>query len=88
MNNARRQTLESLQRRVMELQDQINDIVSEIESARDDEQDYRDNMPESFADGEKGQKADEAIDALEEAISALQDIDCSAMADTLTRAAE
>ncbi|WP_140427035.1 hypothetical protein [Ensifer aridi] len=39
----------------------------EIESLMSDEQDYYDNMPESFQNGEKGERAQSAIDALQEA---------------------
>lgn len=42
-----------------------------MEAIRDEEQEYRDNMPESLADGEKGQKAETAISALEQVIEDL-----------------
>ena len=45
-----------------------------LETCRDEEQDYYDNMPESFQDGEKGEAAQTAIDALDEAVSALEDM--------------
>lgn len=39
----------------------------EIETLAGEEEDYRDNMPESFQDGEKGQTAEAATDNFEEA---------------------
>ena len=50
-----------------------------IEAARDEEQDFYDNMPESFQSGEKGDKATEAISYLEDAMgnaeSAISDLE-------------
>lgn len=39
-----------------------------LEEARDEEQDCLDNMPEGFQNGEKGEEARFAIDAMDEAI--------------------
>lgn len=44
--------------------EQVDVIVS---TALEEERAYFDNMPESFQNGEKGSKAENAIDALEEA---------------------
>jgi uncharacterized coiled-coil DUF342 family protein len=49
----------------------VSEIKDELETHRDNEQEYYDNMPESFQDGDKGQAAQAAIDALESAIEAL-----------------
>jgi len=46
-----------------------------IETARDEEQEYYDNMPESFQSGDKGEKASAAADALGEVASELEDFD-------------
>ena len=56
-----------------------------MEAIRDDEQEYRDNMPESFGEGEKGEKANAAIAALEQVIEDLEsliDNDFSGQLDT------
>ena len=48
-----------------------------VERAKDDEQDCYDNLPENFQDGDAGQKMDEAIDHLSDALSAIQEAsDC------------
>ena len=41
-----------------------------LETARDEETEYKENMPENMQDGEKGSAADQAISDLDEAISA------------------
>ena len=56
----------------------VAEAQSIIESARDDEQEYLDVMPEAIQNGDKGTKAQENIDTLEEIGNALGDIDCSA----------
>lgn len=45
----------------------------DLESLRDEEQEYYDNMPESFQNGEKGEQAQAAIDHYETAISGIDD---------------
>ena len=52
----------------------IEEAKSILETCRDEEQDYFDNMPESFQDGQKGEDAQTAIDALDEAISQIDDV--------------
>lgn len=51
----------------------VNDFHSQSESIRDDEQDYLDNMPESFKNGDKGEAAQNAVDALEIAMDKLEE---------------
>lgn len=43
-----------------------------LETAKDEESEYKDNMPESMQNGDKGSMADEAIDNLETADSAME----------------
>jgi hypothetical protein len=66
MNKARRDALTKIAAT-------IADIRSELESLRDEEQDYFDNMPESFQQGDKGQRAEAAVFSMEEAISQLEE---------------
>lgn len=72
MNNPRRKaialTLTTLRAAAEKFKGELDDAKSAIETARDEEQEYRDNMPESMQDGEKGGAADDAINALEEFI--------------------
>lgn len=66
MNNARRKEL-------TELSSSISIALTVAETIRDDVQEYYDNMPESFQNGEKGEKAQEAINYLESLVSALEE---------------
>lgn len=88
MNNARRKQIETIKARIAALLSQAEDIKNDVEAIRDEEQDYRDNMPESFADGEKGEKADAAIEALEQVIEDLESLIENDFDDQLTTAAE
>lgn len=65
MNNARRKSLTA----AVEL---LNEALSIIEECRDEEQEYYDNMPESFQNGEWGETASSAIDMMEIAISEIE----------------
>jgi hypothetical protein len=51
--------------------DMLEEAKSIIEIIKDEEQDSYDNMPESLQNGEKGEKAQESINNLEEAINVL-----------------
>ncbi|EJQ0681034.1 hypothetical protein ACPTFP_28740 [Pseudomonas aeruginosa] len=74
MNNARRKQIEDIKARIAALLSQAEDIKTDVEAIRDEEQDYRDNMPEAFAEGEKGEKADAAIEALDQVIEDLESL--------------
>lgn len=45
-----------------------------ITQVRDDEQEYKDNMPSAMQDGQKGSDADEAISQLDSAAEAVQSL--------------
>jgi NTP pyrophosphatase (non-canonical NTP hydrolase) len=65
MNNNRRKQLD----KARALIEEALEIVS---AARDEEQEYFDAMPESLQGGDKGSAAQEAVDALDEAVSNLE----------------
>lgn len=67
MNNARRKELNE----ALELIYQAQDIIN---SCKDDEEMYRDNMPENLQGSEKYERADEVIDALQEAVDGLDEV--------------
>lgn len=54
---------------ISELVTKLDAIVSELTDIIQEENDYYDNMPDSLRDGEKGDKAQEAINQLEEAMT-------------------
>jgi NADPH-dependent glutamate synthase beta subunit-like oxidoreductase len=64
MNDQRRKGLSMLAAK-------IQDVYDAVETLRDDEQEYLDNMPEGIREGDKGDKSQEAIDYLDSAVDAL-----------------
>lgn len=66
MNAQRRKELARIAKRIdAELRALIEEIQSDIDTVKDEEQDAFDNLPESFQEGEKGERAQEALDALQ-----------------------
>jgi uncharacterized coiled-coil DUF342 family protein len=88
MNKDRRKAIDALLERIEQLKTDIDALASEIETIKDEEQDYYDNMPESFQDGDKGQRAQEAIDALDNAQQTLEGFDCDDVISSLQTASE
>lgn len=66
MNNLRRKTLQNLYDIIANAKDNLDEV-------RDEEECYKDNMPENLQGSERYEHAEEAIDALESAISSLED---------------
>lgn len=67
MNNTRRKNL-----RVLIEKAEV--IKTEIEEIRTEEEEYYNNMPEAFQDGEKGDRAQTVIEYLDEAMTAAGDV--------------
>lgn len=74
MNNDRRKDLADIRGQLEELNATFDDLKTRLEQCKDDEQEYYDNMPESLQGGEKGERAQAAVDALDEAYNALDEI--------------
>ncbi len=66
MNKERRKALEAVQ-------EKITNAQGELESLRDEEQDYADNMPESLQSSEKHDTAEEAIASMDSALDSLSE---------------
>ena len=66
MNKQRRTTL-----------NQINDLIAsvyeDLESCKDQEEEYRDNMPENLQGSERYEAADAAVDNMSSAVDALDE---------------
>jgi ABC-type transporter Mla subunit MlaD len=82
MNNERRKQIANAVKGLREaanmlptqaLTDLVTSAKDDLEGARDDEQEYFDNMPEALQGGEKGSVAEEAVRSLEEALEYLSD---------------
>ncbi len=69
MNKDRRKAIAAIAKQIDDLGGQIDDLKQAIDELRDEEQEYLDAMPEAFQNGDKGQTAQCAIDALESAVS-------------------
>ena len=68
MNDARRKKLQS----VIDL---LSRAHSDVEAVKDDESDAFENMPEAMKEGEKGSRAEEILEELDEVLSSLDDIE-------------
>ena len=66
MNKSRRATLNMIANALQELK-------SQLETVRDEEQDAFDNMPESFQESERGETMQEMIDNMDYANDSLDD---------------
>jgi flagellar biosynthesis chaperone FliJ len=64
MNNPRRKALEKIAVKIEELQNELKEIM-------DEEEEYRDNMPENLQGSERYEIADEACNAMQTAIDSL-----------------
>ena len=51
----------------------IEDAMSELECLKEEEEEYRDNMPENLQGSERYERADEACDNLDSAVSSLEE---------------
>lgn len=60
--------------RIQALIKKLEDIKEDIDFIKDEEQEYYDNMPESIQAGEKGDKAQEAVDNLDYAYSQIDEV--------------
>lgn len=59
--------------KITETLELLSTVIEQVQECLDEEQEYYDNMPDSFKDTEKGQLAEAAINNLEEALNALQE---------------
>ena len=67
MNNSRKKELDKLC-------EQIEDIKYKLDIIREDEQTYLDNIPENLQSSERYETAEEAVDALENAVDEFDEI--------------
>jgi hypothetical protein len=81
MNNARRKKLKAIYQRVDDLNGLLSNVKYLADELRSDLQDECDgeeesygNLPESLQNGDKGQAMQEAIDTMQTALSALEEV--------------
>lgn len=89
MNNERRKHLDEIKERICSIMNELTgDIKDQLQSIRDEEQEYYDNMPESIQNGERGERTQEVIDSLDEAISDLESLDVESITSNIETATE
>lgn len=69
MNSPRRKELQ----RII---DDLTVLKADLEALMEEEEEYRDNMPENLQGSERYEKADEACDNLSDAIDRIEDAIC------------
>ena len=63
---------DALRKKLKEAYQKINEACAIVEEVKNEEEEKLDTMPDSFKEGEKGEKMQEGIDALGEAAEALE----------------
>lgn len=88
MNAQRRKDIQAIIDRMADLEELKADLYSMIETVRDEEQEYYDNMPEGLQVSDRGYAAEEAVSQLDEAKNMLDDLDIDTLRGCLETAAE
>ncbi len=88
MNNQRRKDIAAIVAKLADLDSLKAEIYEAIEMVKDEEQEYLDNMPEGLRYSDRGYAAEEAVSNLEDALSAIDDIDVDTITSGLETAAE
>ena len=55
------------------LAERLSEILSEVETLRDQEREYLDAIPENMHEGEKHARSELAVESLESAVSSIDD---------------
>lgn len=88
MNKDRRKEIANVIKLVEAAQAAVEEARDAIEQIKEGESEYYDNMVESFRDGEKGQRAEEVINYLDDSYNTLDEIDFDSITSNLESAAE
>lgn len=88
MNNDRRKEIAAIIADVQDLAALLQAASDRVQEVRNGEQDAFDNMPESLQDSERGQRAQGALDELEDALGAFEDFDADSLVLFLEAASE
>lgn len=76
MNKSRRNELSKIIRRLNAIRDKedLYGLIDELDTLKDEEQDYYDNIPENLQNSQRAQDSEQAIDNLEEALDLLNEV--------------
>lgn len=84
MNAKRRNAIESVINELIERFEEIKaEAIDQLSEIRDEEQEAYDNLPESLQDSERGENMQDCIDALEEFMSDLENMEIEGTDDLL-----
>lgn len=73
MNKTRREEIKIAYNLIANAKSMLEDAKGIIDGSKEDEEEYKDNMPENMTGGEKYSQAERDIDYLENASSKLQE---------------
>ena len=75
MNKTRRKELSEVVRALSAVKDKddLYSIINELDSIKDDEQDYYDNIPENLQYSQRAEDSEQAIDNMDEALDLLNE---------------
>jgi threonine dehydrogenase-like Zn-dependent dehydrogenase len=88
VNKERRKAIAAAIAVIEEAREKLDMAKEMIDDIKSEEEEYKENMPESMQDGDKGQRADEAIDALGEAYGLIENFDIDEITGQLETAAQ
>ena len=83
MNKERRKSIDEIIQRLNNALTEIESASEDIDNLKSEEEEYKDNIPESMQNGEKYCLAEEAIENMDSAITSLD-----GLADSITEAIE
>lgn len=75
MNKARRKALADISNQMTTLISQLIDLKDELSNIKGEEEEYKDNMPESLQQSDKYYTAETAIEKMEEVINAIEELE-------------
>lgn len=86
MNKQRRKEIEGVRDQLDAIFGMLESVRGTVEDLQAEEQEYFDNMPESLQGGERGEAAEAAASYLQDAASAVDDLDFQSIYDALDNA--
>lgn len=89
MNNARRKRIEAIRARLDAVfEGELESIRSDLNDVKDEEESALEGLPENMRDGERGAAMQDAINALESAVDALEAFDFESIFSSLEDATQ
>lgn len=77
MNKIRRKAISEIIEKIEALQTEMEDILSDIETVKDEESEYFENIPENLQSSERYEIAESAVENLESAYDTFDDMKSS-----------